>query len=236
MRHRIADVRNRWLARPSVRSFLGTIWPFRLIARRQARRLFDISAGFVYSRVLMTCLELDWFAQLRHGPVALAELADKADLNVDAAERLMLAACALDLMEPRGHGQFALGPLGAALIGDEGIAAMATHHRMFYTDMADTLALLRDRSNTQLARYWAYATSDSPASLSPTDVSDYTELMAASQPMIAEQVLATFKFGGFSHLVDVGGGKGAFASAVGARYPSLRLSVLDLPAVVARIP
>ncbi|MEM7765843.1 MAG: methyltransferase, partial [Pseudomonadota bacterium] len=46
----------------------------------------------------------------------------------------------------------------------------------------------------------------------------------------------TFKFGGFSHLVDVGGGKGAFASAVGARYPSLRLSVLDLPAVVARIP
>jgi demethylspheroidene O-methyltransferase len=38
---------------------------------------------------------------------------------------------------------------------------------------------------------------------------------------------------GVSHLMDVGGGTGAFLRAVAAQYPALRLTLFDLPAVVA---
>ena len=235
MRFLLADLRNRLLIKPRFRAFFGRIWPFRLIARRRARQLFDISAGFVYSKTLMACLELNWFEMLRGGPRSIDDMASAAGMPASTAKRLLLAASALDLLEPRADGEFALGPLGAALIGDESIAAMARHHRMFYDDMRDPVGLLKDNSDTALSRYWAYATSDDPASLGSEAVREYSELMASSQPMIAEQVLAAFEFPHAGLLVDLGGGTGAFLSHVHARYPSLKKTLFDLPGVVASV-
>ena len=58
--------------------------------------------------------------------------------------------------------------------------------------------------------------------------------MAATQPMIAEQVLLAYKFGKHRHILDVGGGEGAFLDAVGDRHPSLKRTLFDLPAVAER--
>lgn len=230
----LADVRNRLLGKPSFRAFAGRVWPFNLIARRQARRLFDISAGFVYSQVFMSCVALDWFNRLAEGPVAVATLADEARMPLVAAERLLRAANTLQLTESRRDGHVALGPLGAAMIGDPGIAAMAAHHHLLYRDMADPLALLRGEcDDTALSRYWGYAKSDSPEALGADDVAPYSALMAASQPMIAEQVLAALSLRPYKHILDIGGGVGAFLEAVHARYPHLQRTLFDLPGVIA---
>lgn len=236
MRYALADLRNRWLSEPKFRAFFGKIWPFRLIARRRARQLFDISAGFVYSKVLMACIELDWFERLREGPVTSASLAEDAGLSVQAVERLVLAACALQLLEKRPEGCVALGALGAAMIGDQGIAAMATHHKLFYEDMSEPLSLLRGQEQTGLGDYWGYAKTTDPTSLSQDRVAAYSELMAASQPMIAEQVLAATTFSRYKHLLDIGGGTGAFLRAIGRAYPGLKRTLFDLPGVISNAP
>jgi demethylspheroidene O-methyltransferase len=52
--------------------------------------------------------------------------------------------------------------------------------------------------------------------------------------MIADQVLAAYDITAHTHLLDVGGGEGAFLIAAAARAPTLRLTLFDLPAVAAR--
>jgi demethylspheroidene O-methyltransferase len=119
------------------------------------------------------------------------------------------------------------------MIGNPGIAAMIEHHAVLYADLQDPIALLkRDQSQTGLGGYWPYARTDQPATLSAEQVSPYSKLMAASQAMIAEEVIAAYPFRPHHCLLDVGGGEGAFVSAVGARWPKLRFMLFDLPAVV----
>ncbi|MEO1327864.1 MAG: methyltransferase [Pseudomonadota bacterium] len=225
------DWRTRLIANPRFRQRVARIWPFSLVARRQARRLFDISAGFVYSQTLMACVELNWFDRLADGPLERAVLATGSGLETPALDRLIDAAIALDLLEARKGARVALGPLGAALIGDKGITSMAAHHHLLYQDLADPLALLRGEApTTQLGDYWGYAKQD-PGSLATERVAAYSKLMAESQPMVSEQVLAAYDFSSARRLLDVGGGTGAFVGAVGNAYPGLQLEVFDLPGV-----
>ncbi len=84
-------------------------------------------------------------------------------LEVGAATRLLDAAVALELLERRGAGRYGLGELGAALRGNPGVTAMIEHHELLYADLADPVALLRQRPGaTQLAQYWPYATAAEP--------------------------------------------------------------------------
>ena len=62
----------------------------------------------------------------------------------------------------------------------------------------------------------------------------YSALMAASQPLVASEILDAYPVGRHRCLLDVGGGEGAFLAAAGARAPRLRLMLFDLPAVAER--
>jgi demethylspheroidene O-methyltransferase len=53
--------------------------------------------------------------------------------------------------------------------------------------------------------------------------------MATSQSLIAGDVLDAYSLKRHACLLDVGGGDGAFTSAVAARWPHLRLMLFDLP-------
>jgi len=81
-----------------------------------------------------------------------------------------------------------------------------------------------------LNQYWPYAGAED---IPENAASRYSELMAASQPMVAEQVIDAFDFTRFSTLMDVGGGNGAFLRAVAAAAPDLKLRLFDLPPVAA---
>ncbi|HSN71189.1 MAG TPA: methyltransferase, partial [Steroidobacteraceae bacterium] len=94
------------------------------------------------------------------------------------------------------------------------------------------VALLRGgASQTQLANFWAYAASGAAAGLGSEHVAAYTRLMAASQPLIAQDVLDAWPVDRYRCLLDVGGGNGAFIAAAAARAPELRFQLFDLPAV-----
>ncbi len=226
--------RDRLLASERFRRAAASVWFTRPIARRRARALFDVMAGFVYSQVLLACVRLKVFDVLARGPQTLEALAPQLGLTPQAAQRLLAAAASLQLAERRGPLHFGLGPLGATMVGNSAIETMVEHHAALYADLADPVALLRGGpAQGALAQCFAYATSDMPGELSSQTVRDYSAVMAASQPLVADEVLDAYPVQRHRHLLDVGGGEGVFAAAVARRAPSLRLTLFDLPAVAA---
>jgi len=206
----------------------------RPIARRRARALFDVCAGFVYSQVLFACVRLRLFDILADGPQTVPALATRLALPLDGARRLLEAAASLRLASRHRDGRFGLGDLGAAMVANPGIGAMVEHHAMLYADLRDPVALLRGESNqTALGAYWPYARCESPAGVDAGGTGPYTALMAASQALVADEVLDAYRIGRHRCVLDIGGGDGSFLRAVAKRAPGLRLNLFDLPPVAA---
>lgn len=201
----------------------------RFTARRHARRLFDLTAGFVYSQIAAATVESGLLEAVAARPLSLAEAATASGLSEQAARTLLLAAASLGLVEEVGQ-RWTLGQSGAALLATPGLGAMIRHHQLFYRDLADPLALLRSDSETGLSRLWDYA-----PGTDPDDARAYSELMSATQPLIAEQALAAYSFGRHHALLDIGGGQGRFLRAVGDKHSTLRLGLFDRPEVLTSL-
>lgn len=232
---RVMGLRDRLLSSEAFQARAAAFPLTRFIARRRARDLFDLCAGFVYSQTLLACVELRLFDVLLERPLTLSQLAMRLQLNKDACLRLLSAAAALRLVEARGGDRYGLGPLGASLARNPSLTAMIEHHRNLYDDLRDPVALLRGgMGDTQLSRYWPYADAPDPAALSAEQVAEYSRLMALSQPIVADEVLDAYAIGQHDCILDVGGGEGAFLVKAAERAPTLQLMLFDLPAVADR--
>jgi demethylspheroidene O-methyltransferase len=228
-------LRDRLLSSPKFQGRAASLPLTRFIARRRANDLFNLCAGFVYSQVLAACVELRLFDLLLEEPLDVSALSQRLRLPVDGCRRLANAAVALRLLQKRRDDRYGLGPLGAALARNPGLAAMIAHHRHLYADLSDPVALLRRSGGaTALGKYWPYADSRRPTELSSDQVAEYSALMALSQPMVADEVLEVYPLDAHRCLLDVGGGEGAFLVEAAKRFPRLRLMLFDLPAVAER--
>jgi len=189
----------------------------RWTARRHARALFDVCAGFVYSQILYACVHLKLFDLLAAGPDTSANIAAKLDVPLDSTHRLLEAAVSLRLVERRVGERFGLGVLGAALMGNPAVSSMIEHNRLLYADLCDPVRLLRRQQRpTRLSSYWTYAASSESLPSSDTRRGDYTELMANSQPLVAGEILDAYPLTRHRCLLDVGGGTAVSSS----RYQS----------------
>ncbi|MEM7660681.1 MAG: methyltransferase [Pseudomonadota bacterium] len=213
--------------------FAADFWPTRGIARKSAAASFDLCAGFVYSQILQACVELDLLPMLRDDPLTVDEIASLTDLPRDGAERLIKAACSLELAETRSRGRYGLGPMGAAILSNPGVMDMVQHHQTFYEDLKDPVGLLKGRStDTHLAKFWPYAAgSDTLDDSSARASRAYSDLMGETQGFIAEDVLDAYDVSSHRRLMDVAGGDGTFLRAAKARAPNLDICLFDLPAV-----
>ncbi len=240
---RLLGWRDRLLANPAFHRLASGFPLTRRVAQRSARELFDLVAGFVYSQVLSACLKLELFELLAAGPLPLPVLARRFGMSDEAAERLLAAAASLRLVERRGSDaqgapRYGLGMLGAPLVGNEAVKAMILHHDTLYADLADPVALLRGAGPAPaLSGFYPYTADDAPeraGELAAEAVHSYSQLMAASQPLVAAEILDAYSFAGHRRLLDVGGGEGRFACSVAGRAPQLQLTLFDLPAVAER--
>jgi len=211
----------------------------RWVTRRRTEKLFDLMAGFVHSQVLLSCVRMGLFVRLKEQPQTLEALAQQTQIEPPALQRLLLSAVALGLLEHRSNARFGLGPLGAPLARQDGIAAMIEHNNLLYQDLLQPVEFLRDAWGGSMAGYWPYAHGKMPAlggaapdgaALEP--VARYSELMASSQNFVLQEILRSYPLAGHRRLMDVGGGKGRFISAVARQYPGLELALFDLPPVL----
>ena len=234
---RLLALRDRTVAKRSFQRAVASNPFTRFIARRKSRDLFDLVAGFVYSQVLLACVQLKLFDLLIESPLTLEQIAARTGLPLDGARRLVDAAVALRLFERRSGGRIGLGELGAPMVGNEAVGTMVEHHVALYADLSDPVRLFRgERGEGDLARYWPYAAANpgQPAALDAERVAAYSALMSASQPLVTDEIFSVYDLGQHRRLLDVGGGEGRFVRAVAARYPKLDLTLFDLPAVAAR--
>lgn len=203
----------------------------RRIARHEGTALFDLVAGFVNSQVLMTLVELRVLHLVQDAPLDPRALAHLCQMPQPQMQILLQAGAGLGLLRRSGN-SYGLTLRGASLLAVPGLESMIRHHRALYADLADPVAFFRGGQQTELARFWPYVFGAAGA-VDPEVTATYSALMADSQALVAEDTLRMVDLRGVRHLVDIGGGTGAFLAAVGAAYPDLALTLFDLPVVVA---
>jgi len=222
---------NRLIARPGFQSWASRFPLTRGQARRDGAMLFDVVQGFVQSQVLMAVVELDLLRRLRGGPRSAEVLGRATGIAPERMQVLLQAAAALKLIKRKRSGDYILARKGAAMMGVPGLEAMIRHHRAFYADMQDPVGLLRGPEQTELSEFWPYVFGARGA-IDPQVAETYSDLMAQSQLLVAQDTLRAVSFKGIERLADIGGGTGAFLEAVGAAYPDLQMTLFDLPQVV----
>jgi demethylspheroidene O-methyltransferase len=221
--NRLVSSRNfqRWAARfPLTRG----------IVRREGEAMFDLVAGFCHSQILQALVTLDIPADLLRQSRTTATLAHRAQVPPDRMAVLLNAGAAIGLLAKRRDDTWTLTRRGAALATVPGLSGMIRHHAVLYRDLSDPVAFFRGETDTELAAFWPYVFG-AGAAHDPETAARYSALMADSQTLVAEDTLAAVDLSGARHLMDVGGGTGAFLSAVGRAAPLLALTLFDLPAV-----
>lgn len=200
----------------------------RSIAKAEGAALFEVVSGFVRSQALLALVELRVLHRLAEGAANTGTLARFADLPEARMAVLAQAGAGLKLMKLR-RGQWLLTARGAAFLAVPGLEGMVRHHPVLYRDLTDPVAFFRGETDPELARFWPYVFGGTDSATAAR----YSRLMAESQALVAEDTLRLVSFRGISHLMDVGGGTGAFLSAVAEQHPGLSLTLFDLPEVVA---
>jgi len=229
---RFAAWRDRLVGSASFQSWAARFPLTRGMARRDGQRLFDLVSGFTYSQILYAFVAFDLPAQLNAGPRSVSDLALRCAVPPERMQILCQAAASLGLLRRRRDGCFGLARLGAALPGVPGLAQMILHHDVLYRDLTDPTAFFRGDTETELADFWPYVF----GATGPLDhgvAKTYSDLMADSQGLVAEETLKAVDFASARHVLDVGGGTGAFLAAVGKRHSTPRLHLFDLPAVAS---
>lgn len=202
----------------------------RRIVRSEGEALFDLVAGFCHSQILQAFVRLNIHEKLLLTEMTNDVLADECEVPEKRMAVLMAAVEALGLVKRRRSGRYALTRRGAAMAGVPGLSGMIDHHEVLYLDLADPVAFFRGHVETELAEFWPYvlgAGGLTDAAATET----YSQLMEDSQVLVAEDTLAAVGLSEVRQLMDVGGGTGAFLSAVAEEYAHLDLVLFDLPRV-----
>lgn len=223
---------NRMVASRRFQAVCARVPGLRGIVRREGSAIFDLMQGFVQSQMLMALVELRVLHLLADGPATAQAMATRVSVPPERMAILLQAGAAMRLLRRKGD-RFSLARRGAAFLAVPGLADMVRHHDVLYRDLADPVAFFRGETDPELARFWPYVFGAS-GPMDPTVTARYSTLMAESQHLVAETALAQLSLKGVHHLLDVGGGTGAFLRAVRARYPGLALALFDLPDVVAQ--
>jgi demethylspheroidene O-methyltransferase len=228
-----------WLTRlamsPRFHAFAARMPGLRGFVRREGAELFRIISGFVQSQALVALVEGRVLHVLASGPLGTEALSRHCKMPVAPMEVLLKAGAALKLVTQDRGARWHLAPRGAAFLTVPGLEPMVRHHHVLYGDLSDPLAFFRGQTETKLAGFWPYVfgpLAQEDAGLAAR----YSRLMAESQVLVAEDTLRLVDLSRRRHLLDVGGGTGAFLAEVGRAHPALRLSLFDMPAVLASVP
>ncbi|MCF7698880.1 acetylserotonin O-methyltransferase [Loktanella sp. M215] len=219
----------RLIADPAFQARAARIPLLRRIVRSEGEAMFDLVAGFCHSQVLLALVRLDLPAQLLDSPAATATLAARSRIPLDRMTVLLNAAASLGLLR-RSRDLWSLTTRGAALAGVPGLQGMIAHHDVLYRDLTDPVAFFRGEVETELAAFWPYVFGAGGAT-DPDVTATYSALMADSQRLVAADTIAAIDWSASRRVMDVGGGTGAFLTALGTAQPHLHLTLFDLPAV-----
>jgi len=205
-----------------------------------AARRSDISSiayGFMASKALFAALEIGVFTVLADGPLAPVAVADRTGIAVGRLRTLLQALAGLGLVVRDGN-TFGNAPAADRYLVRGRPDDLGDYFRLQLGRQIFPALLHLDAGIAGTGR--AFDTMSALLS-APEDARTFTTAQhlgsLAAARVLADRVLPgrlpTGAPGtGTIRLLDVGGGSGAFSIALCRRFPTLRATVLDFPAVV----
>lgn len=187
--------------------------------------------GYRVSQALFVVAELGVADLLADGPRTSSDLADAAGADPDALYRVLRALAREGVFEERAGRVFASTPLSDELRGALGTHARyagrphqwatwgALEHSVRTGDPAFEHMLGEDP--------WTWRATH------PEESARFDAWMSAHSGLQNDAIVLGFDFGGFAHVVDVGGGHGSLLRAILEANPSLRGTLFDQAHVVA---
>ncbi|MCR8546975.1 acetylserotonin O-methyltransferase [Salipiger sp. P9] len=191
----------------------------------------QIAFGFMGSQALFVALDHGVFTRLADGALTAEEMAAGTGLHRDRAETLLTALAGLGLVSVEA-GRFANSPAAAAFLVkgekyDFGDYIRLQVGRQMYGLMGQLGAVVAGTLPAGATASYEQWFSD------PEQARLYSESQHAGSLGPARQLARRLDLSGARHLLDVGGGTGAFAITLCRAFPELRATIVDFPNVAA---
>ncbi|HKV86225.1 MAG TPA: methyltransferase [Ktedonobacterales bacterium] len=188
----------------------------------------SIAYGFIGSQALFAALEIDLFSALADEPCGLDALAAKLSAPAGPLSVLLTTCAALGLVEWDGEryanspgAQRFLSRASRSYVGDYYLRQVSS---ILYPRLPSVRSLLRG----EVTEGFEYA-----ALYNPGTTEDFIRGQHVGSLGPATLLARSDVFEGASHLLDLGGGSGAFSIEAVKTHPRLSAIVLDFPQVVS---
>jgi SAM-dependent methyltransferase len=191
--------------------------------------------GHRFSASVCAAARLKVADQLAAGPVAIEELARRTGTDAHSLYRLLRALASLGIFEETAARTFQNTDASQLLRSDAepslyGLACMtAMMHHFAYPEILYSLRT----GKTAFEKVFAAGFFDYMKT-HPEEADAFDRAMAGYTEVVAEAVVGVYDFSRYRHIVDIGGGAGAFLSKIARKHPEVRGTVFDLDHVVAR--
>lgn len=198
--------------------------------------LLRMIIGFQASQAIYVAATLGLADVLGCGPKTVSELAEATRTEPSALYRLMRALASIGVFKEDQEQKFALNPMAEFLrtdvSGSHAAMARLMGRSNFWQAWGDLLHAVRAGTtafdHVHGRSVWEYRADH------PEESIIFDRAMAAGTKHYAEAVMEVFDFGRFQHVVDVGGGDGAFLVKILARYPCMQATLFDQPHVIEK--
>ncbi|MCM2562217.1 acetylserotonin O-methyltransferase [Lutimaribacter sp. EGI FJ00015] len=197
----------------------------------QADEISHIAFGFMGSKALFAALHFKVFTHLSEGPLDAEGLAKRAGLHRDRAETLLTALAGLGLVTVE-NGQFSNSPAAEAFLVkgakyDFGDYLRLQVGRQMYGLLDQIEGALDGSLGEDDTKSYAEWFAD------PEEARLYSESQHSGSLGPARQLARSLDLSGARHLLDVGGGTGAFAITLCEANPDLQATIVEFPNVAA---
>jgi SAM-dependent methyltransferase len=194
----------------------------------ESDRLMELIDGFVATQLLYVAAKLGIADTLSVGAQSAGELAEATGADPATLRRVLRGLAAVDVLDERDDGRFALGALGEALRPLQG-AAIA-RGEVYYDSAAGLFeAVMKGGVPYELthsARFFDHLGQH------PSREAAFQGSMAGRAELEAAAVVAAYDFTQFETVVDVGGGRGVLLGAILEAAPEIRGTLIDRPAAI----
>ena len=197
--------------------------------------LFQMAAGYWVSQAVYVAAKLGIADLLAEGPKSISYLAAATGADAASLFRLMRALASLDVFSHSGSGYFALSDLGEGLRSDVPgslRATVITLGEIHYQACGSLLHSVQTGSSgfrhvfgTDLFEY---------LEKEPSAADAFNQGMTDLSAMLSYAVLCAYDFSGIRHVMDIGGGQGAFLRNVLQFHPELKATVFDTASTIEK--
>jgi acetylserotonin N-methyltransferase len=196
-------------------------------------RLWEMALAYVYSQTLFAAINLGLFDALSRGAATPEELARQLNIHPEGCRRLLIGLRQLDLVQS-DHAHYTNSALGAYLTADSpyplhGLSMVSGAFYRMCEYLPDALREYSPRWQQALGT----TAEETFAALyeDPVRLRHFTQLMDSNSIVQGEEIARCFDFTPYRCVMDVAGGPGGLAIAIGRHYPHLRGVIMDAPPV-----